>query len=72
MPRIGLMMMAGVVALFQTQPAGAWMRGGETYGGGHWGTAAGGGHWAAGANGHYGSGTYGTTSGGTRYATTST
>ena len=69
MPRIGLIMMAGVVALVQMQPAGAWMRGGETYGGGHWGAAAGGGHWAAGANGHYGSGTYGTTSSGTHYAT---
>ena len=48
-----------IVAVIQMQPAGAWMRGGETYGGGHYGAAASGGHWAAGANGHYGSGTYG-------------
>jgi hypothetical protein len=59
------------VACLVVHPASAWMRGGGSAGGGHWGAAAGGGHWAAGADGHYGSGTYGTTSGGTHYATTS-
>jgi hypothetical protein len=58
------------LASLPMQPANAWMRGGYTAGGGHWGAAAGGGHWAAGADGHYGSGTYGT-SGSTHYATTS-
>jgi hypothetical protein len=62
---------ATALALLQMPQADAWMRGGATFGGGHWGAAAGGGHWAAGANGHYGSGTYGTTSSGTRYATSS-
>src|SRR5580692_261544 len=71
MRHIGLMIAGGVLALVQMQPAGAWMRGGETAGGGHYGAAASNGHWAAGANGHTASGTYGTTAGGTHYATNS-
>src|ERR1700719_68074 len=71
MRQIGLMIAGGVLALGQMQPAGAWMRGGEMAGGGHYGGAGGGGHWAAGANGHTASGTYGTTAGGTHYATNS-
>jgi len=68
---IGLVIAGATLALVQVQPANAWMRGGETAGGGHYGAAASDGHWAAGANGHTASGTYGTTSGGTHYATTS-
>jgi hypothetical protein len=71
MRQIGLIIAGGVLALVQMQPAGAWMRGGETAGGGHYGAAASNGHWAAGANGHTASGTYGTTAGGTHYATNS-
>jgi hypothetical protein len=71
MRKLGLLTAASLV-LIQSQPAGAWMRGGgETFGGGRYGAAAGDGHWAAGADGHYGSGTYGTTSSGTHYATDS-
>ena len=51
-------------------PAGAWMRGGYTPSGGHWGAAGGDGHWAGDWNGHTGGGTYGTTANGTHYATT--
>ena len=59
-----------VLAVVSTSPANAWMRGGETAEGGHYGAAASDGHWAAGANGHAASGTYGTSSNGTHYATT--
>jgi hypothetical protein len=71
MRRIGLAIAGAALALVQVLPASAWMRGGDTYGGGHYGAAASDGHWAAGADGHYASGSYGTTAGGTHYATTS-
>jgi hypothetical protein len=60
---------AGLMIL-GTGPASAWMRGGYTPGGGHWGSAGSDGHWAGDWNGHTGGGSYGTTANGTHYATT--
>jgi hypothetical protein len=68
MPKFAWATALALLVSAQIQPAYPWARGGDTFGGGHWGAAASGGHWAAADNGHTTSGTYGTNSSGEHYA----